>query len=46
MVIDWRERENEEVDVVVEMDVREQKYFQICYLYKFGAINVKNQISI
>jgi hypothetical protein len=38
MVIEWREREHEEVDVAVERDMRAQKYFQRCGIYKFWAI--------
>jgi hypothetical protein len=38
MVIEWREREHEEVDVVVERDVRAQQALQRCGLYKFWAI--------
>jgi hypothetical protein len=38
MVIEWREREHEEVDVAVERDMRAQKYLQICGIYKFWAI--------
>ena len=38
IVIEWREREHEEVDVAVERDVRAQKYLQICGIYKFWAI--------
>jgi hypothetical protein len=38
MVIEWREREHEEVDVAIEGDMDAPKYFQICGLYKFWAI--------
>jgi hypothetical protein len=38
MVIEWREREHEEVDVVVERDVRAQQDLQRCGIYKFWAI--------
>jgi hypothetical protein len=38
MVIEWREREHEEVDAAVERNVRAQKYLQICGLYKFWVI--------
>jgi hypothetical protein len=35
MVLEWREREHEEVDVVVERDPRAQMTLIICGLYKF-----------
>jgi hypothetical protein len=47
MVIDWREREHEEVDVVVERDVRAQQDFKICGLYKFLAIKgLRDQVRL
>jgi hypothetical protein len=38
MVIEWREREHEDVDAAVEGDMRAQKALQICGIYKFWAI--------
>jgi len=38
MVLEWRERENEEVDVVVERDPRAQLTLKICGLYNFLAL--------
>jgi hypothetical protein len=37
-VIEWREREHEEVDAAVERDVRAQHTLQRCGLYNFWAI--------
>jgi hypothetical protein len=38
MVLEWRERENKEVDVVVKRDLRAQMAFKICGLYKFLSL--------
>ena len=38
MVLEWREREHEEVDVVVERDTGAQMDLNICGLYKFWAL--------
>jgi hypothetical protein len=34
MVIEWREREHEEIDEVVGRDARDQQHLKICGLYK------------
>ena len=38
MVLEWREREHEEVDVVVERYLGDQMDLKICGLYKFWAL--------
>jgi hypothetical protein len=38
MVLEWREREHEEVDVVVERDLEAQIALKICGLYNFWAL--------
>jgi len=38
MVIEWREREHEEVDAVIERDERAQKDLKRCEIYKFWAL--------
>jgi hypothetical protein len=38
MVLEWREREHEEVDVFVDKDPRAQMALKICGLYKFLAL--------
>ena len=38
MVLEWREREHKEVDVVVERDLGAQMALKICGLYKFWAL--------
>jgi hypothetical protein len=38
MVLEWREREHEEVDVVVEKDLGAQMALKICGLYKFWEL--------
>jgi hypothetical protein len=35
MVLEWREREHEEVDVVVDRDLGAQMALKRCGLYKF-----------
>jgi hypothetical protein len=43
MVLEWREREHAEVDVVVDKDLRAQMALKRCVLYKFWAL--KGMIS-
>jgi hypothetical protein len=38
MVLEWREREHEEVDVVMDQDPVAQAALKICGLYKFWAL--------
>jgi len=38
MVLDWRERENKEVDVAMERDLWAQMTLKICGFYKFWAL--------
>ena len=38
MVLEWREREHEEVDVAVERDLGDQMALKICGLYKFWSL--------
>jgi hypothetical protein len=38
MVLEWREREHEEVDAAVERDPVAQAALKICGLYKFWAL--------
>jgi hypothetical protein len=38
MVLEWREREHVEVDVVVERDTRAQMSLKTCGLYNFWAL--------
>jgi hypothetical protein len=38
MVLEWREREHEEVDVVLERDLGGQMALKRCGLYKFWAL--------
>jgi hypothetical protein len=38
MVLEWREREHEEVDAAVERDAGAQLALKICGLYKFWAL--------
>jgi hypothetical protein len=38
MVLEWRERENEGVDVTIERDSEDQMALIICGLYKFWAL--------
>jgi hypothetical protein len=38
MVLEWREREHEEVDVVVKRDLGAQMALKRCRLYKFWAL--------
>jgi hypothetical protein len=39
MVIEWSEKEHEEIDVVVGRDARAQQALNICGLYKFLVLN-------
>ena len=41
MVVEWREREHEEVDVALERDAVAQQALKICGLYKLWAIKGK-----
>jgi hypothetical protein len=38
MVLEWRERENEEVDATMERDLGSQMALKICGIYKFWAL--------
>jgi hypothetical protein len=38
MVLEWREREHEEVDVSMDRDPRAQMALKICGLYKFRSL--------
>jgi hypothetical protein len=38
MVLEWREREHEEVDATVERDTGAQLALKICGIYKFWAL--------
>ena len=38
MVIEWREREHEEIDVIVGRDARAQQALKSCHRYKFWAL--------
>jgi hypothetical protein len=38
MVLEWREREHEEVDATVDRDTRAQMALKICGLYNFWAL--------
>jgi hypothetical protein len=38
MVFEWREREHEEADAVVERDARTQQDLKRCGLYKFWTL--------
>jgi hypothetical protein len=38
MVLEWREKEHEEVDAVVERDLGAQMELRRCGLYKFWAL--------
>ena len=40
MVLEWREREHEQVDVTVERDLEAQMALKICGLYTFWALKV------
>jgi hypothetical protein len=47
MVLEWRERENKEADVVVERDLRAQMALKICGLYKFlSLIGMRTQVRL
>ena len=37
-MLEWREREHEEVDVAMERDLGAQMALKICGLYKFWAL--------
>ena len=38
MVLEWRERENEEVDAIVDQDMEAQMALRRCVLYKIWAL--------
>jgi hypothetical protein len=38
MVIEWMEREHEEIYAAVERDAGAQQYLRRCVLYKFSAL--------
>jgi hypothetical protein len=40
MVLEWRERDHEEVDVTMERDPGAQMALRICGIYKFWALKV------
>ena len=47
MVLEWREREHEEVDDVVERDLEAQMALKRCGLYKFWAlIGMRSQVRL
>jgi hypothetical protein len=47
MVLEWRERDHEEVDVVVERDVGAQQDLNIFGLYKFLALKgMRSQVRL
>jgi hypothetical protein len=47
MVLEWREREHEEVDVVVERYLEAQMVLKRCGLYKFWALKgMKSQVRL
>jgi hypothetical protein len=47
MVIEWREKEHEEIDVAVERDVGAQQALKIHGLYKFWALKgTRAQVSL
>jgi hypothetical protein len=47
MVLEWREREHEEVDVAMERDLRAQMALKICGLYKFWALKgMRDQVRL
>jgi hypothetical protein len=47
MVLEWREREHEEVDAAVERDLGAQLTLKICGLYKFwGLKGMRDQVRL
>jgi hypothetical protein len=47
MVIEWREREHEEIDAIVGRDARAQQYLKRCGLYKFWALKgTRDQVRL
>jgi hypothetical protein len=47
MVIEWREREHEEIDAIVERDAGAQQYLKRCVLYKFWALKeMRDQVRL
>jgi hypothetical protein len=47
MVIEWRERQHEEIDIAVGRDARAQQDLKRCGLYKFWALKgMRAQVSL
>jgi hypothetical protein len=47
MVLEWREREHEEVDVAMERDPWAQMALKICGLYNFWALKgMRGQVRL
>jgi hypothetical protein len=47
MVLEWREREHEEVDVAVDRDPGAQMALKRCGLYKFWALKgMRDQVRL
>ena len=47
MVIEWREREHEEIDATVGRDAKAKKYLNRCGLYKFWALKgMRDQVRL
>jgi hypothetical protein len=47
MVLEWREREHEEVDVALEVDPGDQLELKICCLWKFWALKgIRAQVRL
>ena len=47
MVLEWREREHEEVDAAVERDVGEKLAIKRCGLYKFWTLKaMRTQVRL
>jgi hypothetical protein len=47
MVLEWREREHQEIDAVVERNEGAQQDLKICGLYKFWALKgMRTQVRL
>jgi len=47
MVLEWREREHEEIDAAVERNVGVQQALKRCDLYKFWALKeMRDQVRL
>jgi hypothetical protein len=47
MVLEWREREHEEVDAAMDRDLGAQMDLKICGLYKFWALKgMRDQVRL